>query len=75
MMPKEKATELHKKFMQGLWKTGNPNHVANHGKECALLCVDEILSLTTIEFVEDRPGKFIYTKDYWQEVRREIEAL
>jgi hypothetical protein len=43
MTPKEKAKELHKKFIQGIWKTGNPNHVANHGKECAIIAVDEII--------------------------------
>ena len=62
MTPKEKAEELFDKMLLD-WSC---NECHNHwAKECALIAVDEILSLD------------IYQSEqwYWQEVKRRIESI
>ena len=61
MTPKEKAKELVDKFM----KSNNMIFLIKGAKECALIAVDEILSLD------------IYQSEqwYWQEVKRRIESI
>jgi hypothetical protein len=69
MTPKEKAIELVNKFMPH--SSGNSNN--NEAKQCALIAVDEIVEFTKYEkqkFENDR-----FSEDYWQEVKKEIEAL
>ncbi len=61
MTPKEKAIELFDKYDYILYKEYN-NLEAKH---CALIAVDEILSLLSY-------GTAI---KYWQEVKQEIENL
>jgi hypothetical protein len=59
MTPKEKAQELFDKYFE----------VTNNyyqAKQCALIAVDEILSV-----IHPTP----YNVYYWQEVKKEIEAL
>lgn len=64
---KDKAEELLNKFL-------NPRMVVNIycAKECALICVDEIIKETKLHdltiFHHSRTG-------YWQEVKSEIEKL
>ena len=65
MTPKEKAEELVNKF---LWNMPNPN-TTNYAvyiiaKQCALIAVDEIL--------KTNPYK---ARNYWHEVKTEIEKL
>jgi hypothetical protein len=57
MSPKEKAIELVDKFALGGW-----------GKENALRCVDEILSINSVDKDED-------LSNYWEKVKQEIEKL
>jgi len=73
MTPKEKAKELHKRFMTfDSYKQIFNRYCFYDSKRwnmdsigCALICVDEILKICT-------QSKFI---DYWQEVKQELEKL
>ena len=77
MTPKEKAKEIYCKYadalnIRDLQTTANP-----FVKQCALIAVDEILSvLPQSEYLEDR-GEFNENREriYWQEVKQEIEKL
>ena len=60
MKPKEKAEELVKKFPYRLF------YYRFVAKECALIAVDEILNAHLFDLDE---------KEYWQQVRTEIENL
>jgi hypothetical protein len=62
MTPKEKAIELVDKFsVVGLQQR-------NEGVACALIAVDEILSINSVDKDED-------LSNYWEEVKKEIEQL
>ena len=68
MTPKEKAFELVDKF----WKSCYDKHdiaklVKADAKQCALIAVDEILSVIWINLNDD--------VDYWAKVKQEIENL
>ncbi len=73
MTAKEKAKDIYDK-MKGF-------RVKNiHRKKCALICVDEILKDCTniIRGLESRPdikAWILDRKNYWQEVKQEIEIL
>ena len=65
MTPKEKATELFEKMLS-TDKVDNYSFVSNNvAKQCALICCDEILSISFDE----------KTFFYWQEVKQNIEKL
>ena len=64
MTPKEKAGELYFKY-HNLWINGN----SIMAKQCALIAVDEILSVVYI--YNDTQVEY----QYWQEVKQEIELL
>ena len=57
MTPKEKAMEIAMKFD----KKGE----TDNAKQCALICVDEILEIPL----------HLYGLDYWKRVKQEIEKL
>jgi len=59
MTPKEKAKELIRQF----YSVG-----AIECKQCALIAVDEILNINSVDKDED-------LSDFWQEVKHEIEKL
>jgi len=61
MSPKEKAQELFDKFALGGW-----------GKEHANSCVDEILDVIKLMSYGIR---YLSARDYFQEVKQEIENL
>jgi hypothetical protein len=62
MTPYDKAKELVDKFtVVGLQQR-------NEGMQCALIAVDEILSINSVDKDED-------LSNYWQEVKQEIEKL
>jgi hypothetical protein len=63
MTPKEKAKELLSKMCNSL---DEDNGTGSGGAGCALIAVDEILSM------ELKPS--IY-REFWQQVRTEIENL
>ena len=67
MTPKEKADELYSKYDDLLNKDfGNPIVFDNQIKQCALIAVDEMLSL-----------RYLLKKETWfyKEVKKEIEKL
>ena len=73
MTPKEKAEELINMFSPHAknWDCFYDIPLdENHAKHCALIAVDEIL-----EDYEDFPYKIQVGKEYWQEVKQEIEKL
>ena len=65
MTPKEKAKELVNKFLQ-IYEGRVPQ-----AKQCALICVDEILESHYKVLVGVMPK----VSDYWQEVKQEINKL
>ena len=66
MTPKEKAQELVDKYYIF-------NHIGNrHAIKCALIAVDEIIASNPIAF--DEQDNCI-AKQWWQEVKKEIEKL
>ena len=67
MTPKEKAKELVNKFLQ-IYDGRVPQ-----AKQCALICVDEVLENITEEVMTYKP--FMMNTDYWQEVKEEINKL
>jgi hypothetical protein len=70
MTPKDKARELVLKFYPEVrWKLGQEDCI-KRAKNCALIAVDEILSIKLLWYQKD-------TKDlqYWNEVEQEIELL
>ncbi len=70
MTPKEKASWLVLKFMSKLISL-------NISKQCALIVVDEMLSILayTENYIKDEMGKIGAYLIYWQEVKQEIEKL
>ena len=64
MTHKEKAKELVNKFLQ-IYDGRVPQ-----AKQCALICVDEILQTIPNEVMSYEP--FMMNTDYWQEVKQEI---
>ena len=69
MTPKEKAIELVGNFtlFMGTDIDGNEHYLDKlYAKQCALIAVDEIISLFIVECEDTR---------FWQEVKKEIEKL
>ena len=62
MKAKDKAKELVGRFTLEL----SPDYYQQEAKQCALICVDEILK-NTLQVPQ--------VLDYWQEVKQEIEKL
>ena len=68
MTPKEKAKQLVYKFKDDLYKQRGVTIYTEDAILCALIAVDEILNSI------NPFGQFL-GKDYWQEVKQEIERL
>ena len=71
MTPKEKAKELVDKF-----NYKNKHYLSLDAKQCALVCVDEIISIPSIQTAYAQG----YTnsksnESYWHEVKQEINKL
>ena len=71
MKAKDKAIELVDRFLA--LKKINPNAITRpynwqEAKQCALICVDEILEIKSVYHS-------IELDNYWQEVKKEIEKL
>jgi len=81
MTPKEKAKELVNSFDHCLnnidcGSNGIEDLILDRAKQCALLCVDEILlALPTAAKYTYYAKSKISICDYWLEVRKEIEKL
>lgn len=72
---KEKAEQLFNKY----WSIGESDGdtVLNREEaiECALICVDELIRVTHTDPFERKKCRSIFDKQYWQEVKQEIERL
>ena len=68
MTPKEKAEELVDKLRNGLFKDRGVNIYSEDAIYCALITIDEILNSI------NPFGQFL-GKDYWEEVKEELENL
>ena len=66
MTPKEKAEQLFQLYLPFVESLGNIEEIKNRCKQCALIAVDEILSVVWYVPVD---------VEYWQEVKQEIEKL
>ena len=66
MTPKEKAEQLFQLYLPFVESLGNIEEIKNRCKKCALIAVDEILSVIWYVPVD---------VEYWQEVKQEIEKL
>lgn len=63
MTPRDKAEEL----VEKMWLKINCNNATSSAKQCALIAVDEILSLCW--------NGNESALNYWEEVKQEIEKL
>ena len=70
MIPKEEAQKIHDKYYFEIWNNvsfDDESEVYESAKQCALICVDEILKvLTVLEFVN---------LQYYLNVKKEINKL
>ena len=64
--PKEKAQELFEKYNNYLQQEMNCIVYVRNAKQCAIICVDEILDLDFFS---------LEGREYWEEVRKELELL
>lgn len=77
MTPKQQAEEIYQKYISLKWmeykgrKQIFNSMTKDAAKQCALICVDEMLSLGAL-VGSDLSDKFYI---YWQEVKQEIEKL
>lgn len=87
MNPKEKAKELvetyHKLLIYFPYidgendKCGEGNMTFNSAKQCAIICVDEIMKanpIVPLEFMLESEA-LDAAREYWQQVKNEIELL
>lgn len=78
MTPKEKAKELVDKMSYNDFDEDHncSNYVA---KNCALIAVDEVLNVIPYSIMDTHKGEVYFyeneERDYWQEVKQEIEKL
>jgi hypothetical protein len=82
MTPKEKAIELHNKILNITYDDrdipGEPTWVST---KCALIAVDELIESfnsiydASIRNIEKYSGAKYGMKDYWADVKQEIEKL
>lgn len=80
MDAEQKAKELVDKFKIGLFMNGNPNHVIDHAKQCAIIACDEIIASDPSSpygdgFYELHSDRIEEVKQYWEQVKEEINKL
>ena len=70
MTPKEKAEELFNKYATYvvMW-AGDINTTHQNCKQCALIAVEEIINSILGNY------EFDFLRNYWQEVKKEIQIL
>ena len=76
MTPKEKAQEIFDKYFDEMLSFGFYLHNTQINK-LALIAVDEILNIEILKRGSKlfNRSRFFDQVDYWQEVKKEIEAL
>ena len=67
LTPKEKAEELFEKYNDYLQQEMQCIVYVNQSKQCALIAVDEIISIKLLWFQKDT--EYL---DFWQEVKEEL---
>jgi hypothetical protein len=70
MTPKEKAREFVVDYYSVHGETIYDGITWGMAKQCALIAVNEIINCT-----KNGLGVTVYSKEYWQEVKQEIEKL
>ena len=77
MTPKEKALDLFEKYYKHSESNYTESATRNTAKQCALLCIDEILQTNpTIKGTSsDLVTMIVQTKAYWHQVQEEISKL
>ena len=73
MTPKEKAEELVYKMHNVEERFGSMGF--HEAKQCAIIAVDEIGTLKAESFDELPNPHHYFSRNYWQEVKQEIEKL
>ena len=73
MTPKEKAVELFRKMNNVEEPMGSYPMCFESAKQCALIAVDEIDNAIDFDWMEVQNLESQHR--YWQEVKKEIEAL
>lgn len=68
MSPKEKANQLYNIFDMIVY-TDQDEH--SQCKSCALICVDQVLTIYDLEEYDEEDNKM----EYWQKVKEEINLL
>jgi hypothetical protein len=71
MTPKEKAAELINK----MYYTQSSPTSWMQAKQCAIIAVDEIGTLKADSFDKLPNPHHYFSRNYWKEVKQEIEAL
>ena len=74
MTPKEKADELVKKIYK-VMSDSVSDITLYFSKQCALVAVDEIISIAQHECHIQRPYNPHETVEYWEQVKQEIEKI
>jgi hypothetical protein len=72
MTPKEKAKELVDKFNVWASRSGSAVYNPYDAKQCALICVDEIINANPTKIILGGLS-LEFTTEYWIEVKQEIE--
>ena len=72
MTPREKALELVNNFYLNGIQDEEYSMEYDDGKECALICVDEMIKELTEEISPSIHG---FRHNYWKEVKQEINKL
>jgi hypothetical protein len=72
MTPQEKAEEIFNKYANAIYQRALTVMQYEICKQCALITVDEIIEANPIAFDEDDN---CIAKQWWQEVKNEIEKL
>jgi|TARA_R110000744_G_scaffold71300_3_gene143565 hypothetical protein len=76
MTAKEKAEELVEKFEYNGVMIDDVRMNEEDAKQCALICVDEIIKATQRETINDSgTGIDVIPMKYWQEVKQEVNKL
>lgn len=76
MTPKDKAQDLFVKFYERCVDSVYSTVAAKHEAKWAVqIIIDEILSLRMIDHVGRGIGEQINEKQYWQQVKQELEKL
>ena len=75
MTPKDKAVELVWKYYHNIEHTISDEYASKDweiAKQCAIIAVDEILNIYQIK---NAAFEFYELRNYWQDVKQELEKL